>query len=306
MQNPRQTVSPRVRKRRIAVVAGIVAIAAVVAGCATEVSSSGSLGDRPQPSVSAAPAAVSQVSGLEPATGSVSGGATVSVSGTGLTDATAVTVGGIPATDVTVTDDTTLSFVVPAAVNYQPTAADVVVLEGETPVGSGVPFTYAVETGVDAQMAYAMTHWSAYNEAEWGNLNPVGGDCANFVSQTLIQRGWEQSKTWFNKGAGADWSSTWGYVPAMDDWFASSKGPEATRLSLDERDKVKVGDVAMFDWNLNDTPDHVMIVSKVFVEGDKTVIQLVGHNKDFDYRDLDNTITVEHPGGNAWFWSIPA
>jgi hypothetical protein len=306
VQNPRPSASPRVKRRRLAVVAGIVAIAAVVAGCATEAGSTASLGDRPQPSVSAAPEAVSQVSALEPATGSVTGGTTVSAQGAGLKDATAVTVGGVPATDVTVKDDTALSFVVPAAVNYQPTAADIVVLEGDTPIATGVPFTYAVETGIDAQMAYAMTHWSAYNEAEWGNLNPVGGDCANFVSQTLIERGWEQSDAWHNKGAGANWTPTWGYVPAMDDWFASSNGPEATRLTLDERDKVKVGDVAMFDWNLNDTPDHVMIVSKVFTEGDRTVIQLVGHNKDFDYRDLDNTITVEHPGGNAWFWSIPA
>ena len=306
MPTPRQPASPRVMKRRFIVLAGIVAVGAVLAGCATAANSTGAIGDRPQPAVSVAPAVVSAVSALEPATGSVSGGTTVSVSGTGLDKATAVTVGGVPATDVTVKDDSTLSFVVPAAANYTPSAADVVVFEGETPVGSPTAFTYAVETGLDAQMSYAMAHWSNYNEAEWGNLNPVGGDCANFVSQTLIQRGWTQSDAWHNKDAGDDWTPTWGYVPAMDDWFASSKGPDVTRLSLEQRDQVKVGDVAMFDWNNNDTPDHVMIVSKVFVEGDKTVIQLVGHNKDFDYRDLDNTITVEHPGGNAWFWSVPA
>jgi hypothetical protein len=301
----RQPVSPRVKKRRIAVVAGLVAVGAVLAGCATAVNSQNATGDRPQPTVSAAPAAVA-VKAVEPATASVSGGTTVTVSGSGLAKATAVTVGGVPATDVTVKDDNSLSFVAPAAANYTPAPADVVVLEGETPLGSPAAFEYTVATGVDAQMSYAMAHWNNYNEAEWGNLNPVGGDCANFVSQTLIQRGWTQSDAWHNKGAGANWTPSWGYVPAMDDWFASSKGPEVTRLSLDQRDQVKVGDVAMFDWNKNDTPDHVMIVSKVVTEGDKTVIQLVGHNKDFDYRDLDNTITVEHPGGNAWFWSIPA
>jgi hypothetical protein len=269
------------------------------------VNSESATGERPQPAASAAPVAVA-VSALEPATGSVSGGTTVTVSGSGLGKATGVTVGGVAATGVTVTDDNSLSFVAPAALNYTPAAADVVVLEGEKPIGVPTSFTYAVETGLDAQMSYAMAHWSTYNEAEWGNLNPVGGDCANFVSQTLIQRGWTQSDAWHNKGAGAKWTPTWGYVPAMDDWFASSQGPDVERLSLDQRDQVKVGDVAMFDWNKNDTPDHVMIVSKVFTEGDKTVIQLVGHNKDFDYRDLDNTITVEHPGGNAWFWSIPA
>jgi hypothetical protein len=301
----RQTVSPRVKKRRVAVAAGILAVGAILAGCATAAGSTDAAGDRPQPTASVAPVVVS-VNAIEPATGSVSGGTTVTVTGSGLAKATAVTVGGVAATEVTAKDDSTVTFVAPASANYAAVAADVVVLEGDTPIGSPAAFSYAVETGVDAQLSYAMAHWNNYNEAEWGNLNPVGGDCANFVSQTLIQRGWTQSDAWHNKGAGANWTSTWGYVPAMNDWFGSKKGPDVTRLSLDQRDQVKVGDVAMFDWNKNNIPDHVMIVSKVFTEGGKTVIQLVGHNKDFDYRDLDNTITVEHPGGNAWFWSIPA
>jgi hypothetical protein len=304
VNTPRQSDSPRSKKRGVAVLAGILAAGTLLAGCATTVAGDAT-GDRPQPTVSAAPAAVS-VNALEPASGSVTGGTKVTVTGTGLAQATAVTVGGAAATDVVATSDSALTFVAPAAANFTPVAADVVILEGETPIGSPASFSYAVESGIDAQMSYALAHWNNYNEAEWGNLNPVGGDCANFVSQTLIQRGWTQSDTWYNKGAGADWSSPWGYVPAMNDWFESAKGPDVTRLSLEQRDQVKVGDVAMFDWNLNNTPDHVMIVSKVITEGDKTVIQLVGHNKDFDYRDLDNTITVEHPGGTAWFWSIPA
>jgi len=92
----------------------------------------------------------------------------------------------------------------------------------------------------------------------------------------------------------------------MDQFFQATPALGLTRLSLDQRDQVKVGDVAMFDWNQNNIPDHVMIVSQVTTEGDKTIIKAVGHNKDFDYRDLDETITVEHPGGNAWFWSVPA
>ena len=161
-------------------------------------------------------------------------------------------------------------------------------------------------TPLDKQMQYALSHWKDYNLAEWGNLNPVGGDCANFVSQTLIQRGWTQNPTWHNTNQTADWTPAWGYVPAMDQYFQATPSLGLTRLSLDQRDQVKVGDVAMFDWNQNDIPDHVMIVSQVVKDGDKTIIKAVGHNKDFDFRDLDETITVEHPGGNAWFWSVPA
>jgi hypothetical protein len=161
-------------------------------------------------------------------------------------------------------------------------------------------------TGVDAQMQYALAHWDTYNEAEWGNLNPVGGDCANFVSQTLIHRGWTQNATWYNTGAAADWSPAWGYAPAMNSWFGSGSAPAMTRLSLDQRDQVKVGDIGMFDWNLNNTPDHVMLVSSVTKVDGVTKIAFVSHNLDGAYRDLDTVITTEHPGGTAWFWSLPA
>jgi hypothetical protein len=194
---------------------------------------------------------------------------------------------------VTVADDGSVTAVAPAALHYQPADAAIVVASGDETVEQTAPlsFAYAVETGVDAQMQYALKHWKDYNSADWGNLNSVGGDCANFVSQTLIQRGW---------------SPAWGYVPAMDKWFASEGGPDVTRLSLEQREQVKVGDVGIFDWNLNDIPDHVMLVSSVKVVDGVTKIAFASHNLDGDYRDLDEVITVEHPGANAWFWSIPA
>lgn len=279
------------------------------AGCAAPVEPTGA---RPQPSSTPSPTAVetteaSAVEAVAPASGSVSGGTTLTITGTGLTDVTEVTVGGIPATDVTVLNDGTVTAVAPAAVNYQPAAAAIEVSSNGDAIGQGtaLSYSYAVESGVDKQLQYALAYWKNYNEAQWGNLNPVGGDCANFVSQSLIQRGWTQDAAWYNKNAAADWSPAWGYVPAMDNWLAGDAAPEVSRLTLEQRDQVKVGDIAMFDWNLNKIPDHVMIVSKVIPDGDTTVIQMVGHNKDFDYRDLDETITVEHPGGNAWFWSIP-
>lgn len=168
--------------------------------------------------------------------------------------------------------------------------------------------TYAALTDVDRQLEYAMRYWKDYNLAEYGTMNPIGGDCANYVSQTLIARGWKQRDDWYSRDAGAAHSATWTYCPAMDPWL-TEHGAELglTRRSLDERDKVRVGDIVFYDWNDNDSPDHTTIVSEVFTEPDGTVrIKSASHNQDGPYRDLDEMITVQHPGGTAWFHTFDA
>ncbi|MCJ1714413.1 amidase domain-containing protein [Curtobacterium sp. VKM Ac-2922] len=167
---------------------------------------------------------------------------------------------------------------------------------------------YAALTDVDRQLAYAMQHWKDYNLAEYGTMNPIGGDCANYVSQTLIARGWQQRDDWYSRSGGAAHSATWTYCPAMDPWLdANAATFGLTRRSSDERDKVKVGDIVFFDWNHNDSPDHTTIVSEVFTEPDGTIrIKSASHNQDGPYRDLDEMITVQHPGGTAWFHTFDA
>jgi hypothetical protein len=167
---------------------------------------------------------------------------------------------------------------------------------------------YAAKTDVDRQLQYAMRHWSDYNLAEYGTMNPIGGDCANYVNQTLQARGWQQRSDWYNRAGGAQHSATWTYCPAMDPWLdqnASTFG--LTRRTSDEREHVKVGDIVMFDWNANGSPDHTTIVSEVFTESDGTIrIKSASHNQDGPYRDLDEMITVQHPGGTAWFHTFDA
>ncbi|WP_345762377.1 amidase domain-containing protein [Diaminobutyricibacter sp. McL0608] len=155
------------------------------------------------------------------------------------------------------------------------------------------------------QLAYAMAHWNDYNTAEYGDLNPVGGDCANFVSQTLIARGWKMNSQWFNHNAADQWSPAWGYVPAMDDYLrANATQLGITQFGLDHRDRIKVGDIVMFDWDDNNSLDHVQIVSAKSRAGSTIRIKMVGHNVDTDYRDLDETITVDHPGAVGHFWAL--
>ncbi|WIE75250.1 amidase domain-containing protein [Curtobacterium sp. MCSS17_007] len=167
---------------------------------------------------------------------------------------------------------------------------------------------YAALTDVDRQLEYAMRYWKDYNLAEYGTMNPIGGDCANYVSQTLIARGWDQRDDWYSRSAGAQHSATWTYCPAMDPWMTAHANEFGlTRRSLDERSKVKVGDIVFYDWNDNQSPDHVTIVSEVFTEPDGTIrIKSASHNQDGPYRDLDEMITVQHPGGTAWFHTFDA
>lgn len=165
--------------------------------------------------------------------------------------------------------------------------------------------TESAAANTHKQLAYAMAHWNDYNAAEYGDLNPVGGDCANFVSQTLIARGWQMNSEWYNRNAASEWSPAWGYVPAMDTYLsANSSALGITRYPLDQRDTIAIGDIVMFDWDDDGSLDHVQIVSAVEKAGQEVRIKMVGHNEDTDYRDLEHTITVDHPGAVGHFWRL--
>jgi hypothetical protein len=306
-------VTPRRRTRTAAAVLGAAAL--LLAGCtsapAEGAAGGGSAGDASGGSSStSAPAettAAPAVSTVAPAELSVGGGTTVTIEGTGLSDVTGVTFNGSPGTDLAVASDTSLTVVAPRSTDFQPAAADVQVLQGDAPVPStAAAVSYTVQTPVDRQLSYALAHWNNYNLAEYGNMNPIGGDCVNFVSQTLIQRGWTMTDEWHNRSGGADWTPAWIHVPTFDRWLRAHQDELGiTPLTLEQRDQVKPGDIVVFDWNLNDSLDHTQIVSAVEMVDGKQRILMAGHNLDHNFRDFDNTITVEHPGAYAAFWSVP-
>lgn len=292
----------RAARSRFGLVVIVAAASLVLSGCVTEASAS-----RPVPSAPSTAAAVPAVESMSPAEGSLSGGETVTITGSALADVSGVMFGDEAASAVTVVDENTVTAVVPHAETYQPGSVDVTVQIGDEALSgaAALEFSYSAVTPVDSQMQYAFEHWDDYNVIAWGDYNPLGGDCANFVSQTLIARGWTQTDTWHNNGGSA--SSAWSYVPAMDNWLKSDESLGVTRLSDEQRDQVKVGDVAVFDWTGTGRRDHVMIVSDVVPAADGSIdIKLIGHNVDFDYRDLDETLTEEHPGGQVWYYSVPA
>ncbi|MDR3426029.1 IPT/TIG domain-containing protein, partial [Silvimonas sp.] len=86
-------------------------------------------------------AVMPSISGVTPNTGPVAGGTSITISGTGFTPTTSVTVDGIPATSITINSATSLTAITPAYVSG-PLAANVVVsneIGGATLAGG---FTY--------------------------------------------------------------------------------------------------------------------------------------------------------------------
>ena len=194
------------------------------------------------------------------------------------------------------------STITPASADF---AGSTPLAQVEEPIVGDATSAVASSPAVQAQLNYALAHWNNYNIADFGDLNSVGGDCQNFVSQTLLARGWTMDADWYSYDGGEDWSAAWGYVPAFDEYLRSHPERGATIATLDERDTVKIGDIVMFDWEGNGALDHVQIVSSIDVVDGKIMIGMAGHNNDTDYRDLDATITVDHPGATAYFWRIP-
>lgn len=247
------------------------------------------------------------LSAVSPAQASVVG-QQVTITGTGLADVTQVSFGTVTV-PVTSANATTVVVAAPAASNYQPATVDVTLLghDGAALAAKPQALQYVVSAGVGAQMQYALQHWNNYNTAEYGDLNPVGGDCANFVSQTLVARGWTMNDEWYNHNAAAQWGAPWGYVPAMDAYFADSAdelGLEKLSFSQADRAKLALGDVGIFYWGDDTVEDHTEVVDKIELVNGQYKISLASHNDDFAYRDLDETITVTHPGSTGHFWHL--
>lgn len=301
------------RARASAVVLAAATVAVLLAGCAAEPNGLGegaAAAEVPAAAHTASPDAPLRPV-LASTAGDVLGGVTDTITAAGaaapaLAEVHSVTFGGASA-PITKRTRSTLVVTVPAAADYQPATVTVSLLDRAGSVVATLDdgYTYAASSPVGRQLAYALKYWKNYNSAEYGNLNPVGGDCANFVSQTLVARGWSMTDAWHNHGAGADWSPAWGYVPAMDDYFAANAASLGLqRLDSAQRDQVALGDIGIFDWGNTGARDHVEVVSAIRHVDGKTLIEFASHNLDYSYRDLDQTLTVEHPGATMHFWHL--
>lgn len=295
--NHQMNTSSRARRVTAAVTLGVSA-ALMMAGCSASAPSSGSA-SAPQ----AKPALVS----VSPASASVSQKRTVTITGRDLSAVRTVEFGSAAGTIRSVQGAKTIKVTAPSATDFQsgPVKITLKSASGKVIAAKNDVYSYTATTGVDKQLQYAMTYWQNYNTAQYGDLNSVGGDCANFVSQTLVARGWPMTDEWYNHDAAADWSPAWGYVPAMDEYFAANAQTLGLQeVGFDQRDKVALGDVAIFDWDNDGSPDHVQIVTAIKKVNGVIKIEMASHNDDGPYRDLDQLITQQHPGATGHFWHL--
>jgi hypothetical protein len=95
-----------------------------------------------------APVAPPTISGLSPNQGPVVGGTAVILTGTNLLGATGVTVGGTPATPITVVSDTEITFTTPRSATGVDGPADVAVTTPDSTVTMAKGFTYAPQATI--------------------------------------------------------------------------------------------------------------------------------------------------------------
>lgn len=236
--------------------------------------------------------------------GSLSGGAELTLTGASLSAVSDVRFGTAEA-QIVERSNGALTVRVPHADDWA--AGEVaVIIEHDGGSRQAGSWTYRVETPVDRQLEYAFRHWDDYNTVAFGDFNAWGGDCMNFVSQTLLARGWAFTEDWYNL-AQEDWSDAFVHVPSFDAWLAAHPEYGAVRHTVDEgRELAKPGDVVVFDWDGDGSLDHAQVVSSIHGEGAETRIAMVGHNRDTTYRDLDGALFEQGTHrAQAWIWSIP-
>lgn len=163
----------------------------------------------------------------------------------------------------------------------------------------------SLSPAVAAQLAYVEANWQSTANDEFGFLE--ASDCVNFASQSLLQRGWQPDDEWWYEAGGDPYahSSAWISSTAFRDYLAAH--PErATALTDDQRDQIKVGDIVQFDWDNSGDRDHTGVVTGVTTLPDGSIsISFAGHTDPTWDFTVDEAITVKHPGGTAYYWSIP-
>lgn len=248
------------------------------------------------------------------ASGSVSGGTQVTLNGSGLSRAVAVSVAGVSARIVSQSDEE-LVFTTPPAEGFAEAEAEVVLTDADgVAIPTPVPtFSYRIETAVDRQLAFVLANYDADESEEFGHFEE--NDCANFASQSLLARGWEMDEDWWYSHdlSRSDLVSDDGEVAYGAAWISSTAlmnyvldHPErGTALDDSERDRVALGDIVQFDWDRSGDRDHTGIVTRIETDADGTIaIYYAGHTDDTDFRSVDWAITEYHPGAAAHYWSV--
>ncbi|MFE1772757.1 amidase domain-containing protein [Streptomyces sp. NPDC059008] len=116
----------------------------------------------------------------------------------------------------------------------------------------------------NAMAAYATKYWNSYNP-DYPDFSGAGsgGDCTNFVSQSLKAGGWQHVPgytTDFHKWFGNSDIQSDSFVGVNEfSWFALSSKRVTSLANVYQMD---VGDVLQLDFDRDGSKDHSMIVTK--------------------------------------------
>ncbi|MFC8176798.1 amidase domain-containing protein [Streptomyces sp. NPDC057242] len=114
-----------------------------------------------------------------------------------------------------------------------------------------------------AMAAYAEKYWTNYNPA-YPNFNGAGagGDCTNFVSQSLKAGGWKHVPGYvydYTRWFGTADIQSHSFIGVNEwSWFAQNSKRTTSLANVYQLD---VGDVLQVDFNKDGSKDHTMIVT---------------------------------------------
>jgi hypothetical protein len=150
-----------------------------------------------------------------------------------------------------------------------------------------------------AMAAYAAKYWQHYNP-DYPDFNGEadGGDCTNFVSQSLKAGGWKHvpgDGTDFHKWFGNSEIQSNSFVGVNEfSWFALSS---KRVTSLPYVYQLDVGDVLQMDFNRDGSKDHSMIVTYRSPQG----VPYVSYHSTNTYNRSVASIIASYP--NAYYYA---
>ncbi len=152
-------------------------------------------------------------------------------------------------------------------------------------LGTGTTYDYT------AMATYAEKYWKNYN-ASYRRFNNAGGDCTNFLSQSLKAGGW-QSATNSSEEYGTWWYGTSGQSDTwvgVNEWSWFTQTAKRT-TALANAYQMDLGDVLQVDFDKDGSKDHSMITTYRSASG---VPYLTYHDVD-TYRRSLASIVASYP-----------
>lgn len=143
----------------------------------------------------------------------------------------------------------------------------------------------------DAAVAYAEKYWTNYNDF-YPNYNIFGGDCADFVSQSLHAGGLQMNANWYHAPADIVRNISWTYASSLKSYLEKYCGKAVTiykdsskktgyrdsnKKEVDPKTTIRPGDAVFYYWKGGSRYGHAAICVGYDSKGEPIVN---AHNSD--------------------------